>query len=96
MHGVTARAGNAVLVVRGPHEFALLRIRLVAGHATLRDFFRLCPFEVENLGLIAAARGYVRRAGAVARLAAVGRLAPNFLGGLLECGLVSMLLPASS
>jgi hypothetical protein len=41
--------------------------------------FRLHPFEVEYLGFIAASFN-VRRAGSMARLAAVGFLAPNLFG----------------
>jgi len=80
MHGVTARAGNAVFVVRRAHEFALLKIRLVAGHAALRDLVRLCVFEVEDFGLISASRN-VRRSRSMAIFAAMDGLAPNLLGG---------------
>jgi hypothetical protein len=48
----------------------------MAGQATLSDGFRLRPNVSENLGLIAASR-HMRRPGAMARLAAMSRFAPD-------------------
>src|SRR6202162_3172342 len=67
VHGVTGGAGDAVLVVGGTHELALLRIRLVAGQATLGNGFRLRPCESEDLGLVSASL-HMRRAGTMAAL----------------------------
>ena len=48
----------------------------MAGHATLGDGFRLRPNVSEDLGLIAASR-HMRGPGAMARLAAMSRFAPD-------------------
>src|ERR1035441_4018995 len=76
MHGMAGCAGNAILVVGGTHEFALLRIGFVAGHATLGDGFRPGTCVDEDLGLIAATL-HMGRPRAMARLAAMGLFAPD-------------------
>jgi hypothetical protein len=65
MHGVAGRAGDAVLVVRGPGKLALLRIGFVAGQAALCNFLRPGPLEDEYLTFIAASVN-VQRSRAVA------------------------------
>ena len=70
MHGVAGGAGNAIFVVGGTHEFALLRVALMTGHATPRNCLRPCTLENEDLGLIAASLN-MGRARSVARLAAM-------------------------
>lgn len=69
-------AGNTILIMGRTHEFALLGIGLVAGHATLGNCFRLYSFEGEDLALIATS-GDVGRAGAMARLAAMNLFAAH-------------------
>jgi hypothetical protein len=54
MHGMAGSAANAILVVGGAHEFALLRVTFMTGHATPGNCLRLCPLEGEDLALIAA------------------------------------------
>jgi hypothetical protein len=76
MYGVAGCAGNAILVMGRTHELALRRIRFVAGHATLRDRFRLGAFENKYLALIAAALN-MGRPGAMARFAPMNLFAPD-------------------
>jgi len=76
MHGVAGCAGDTVLIVCGTHEFTLLWVGFVAGHATLCDCFRPHSFEVEYLALVASSV-HMSGAGSMARFAAMTLFATN-------------------
>jgi hypothetical protein len=76
MHGVAGCTGDATLVMSRAHEFALLGAGLMASQTAPADIFRTGAFEGKYLGLVASAFD-MRRAGTMARLAAVNLFATN-------------------